>query len=123
MANLLNELAFLPSDPFRVMYAVQRLRIGCLMALNNDRFNPVADATIIRTMMTTLQKELSIALRLKKRGLDVFVNAHGCLMKMMKFIEIHMEFDKNYKPSDDEDKEDEKDVEKIIRMRLLKVNY
>jgi hypothetical protein len=39
------------------------------MALNNDKFSPAADSNIIKNMMQTLQKELAIALRMKKRGL------------------------------------------------------
>lgn len=86
------------------------------MALNNDKFNPVADSTIIRNMMNNLQKEITIAVRLKKRTLDVFVNGHGCLLKMMQFIETHMEFDKDAKPQEEE-KEESKDVEVTIRKR------
>lgn len=42
---------------------------------------------------------------------------------MMQFIETHMDYDKNYKPSDEEDKDDGKDVKKTLETRLLKINY
>lgn len=49
--NLLLELQFLLADPFRVLYVVQRLRIGVMMALNNDKFNPGNDAIMIKNMV------------------------------------------------------------------------
>lgn len=122
MTNLLGEIQYLNSDPIRVLYVVQRLRIATLMALNNDKFNPSQDSIIIKNMVSIMQKELSIAIRQKKRGLVVFVNAYGALMKMLTFMQIHMDWDKDYKPSEQKG-DDDKDVSKTLRMKTNRICY
>lgn len=52
MPDLLKEWHHIDNNAYFLLYLVQRFRIGCQMALNNDKYNPAQDSMHIRNMVT-----------------------------------------------------------------------